>query len=433
MHRLQPIWLIIFCCLAVSPVLLAQTAARQLDNLIVEKGYLQLERAVAAAKLSPDERDYFNGILADRKREPARAIGLLEKVLPGLKKQNRRRAAEALRSLGNDYFEAGRYADAADCYAALLHRYAGFFNKAQKQGFRDNLRTYNLLRGAPKQTVTLASNFSVVITRDPLGDIDVPLEVAGHKEQWIFDSGANITTIPLSTANRLGITLSKGTAETQGGATGTEVPLHIAIVPEIHFGSAVIRNAVALVMDDKALDIQLGNKQHYQITGILGYPVMSELGALTFSGSTLTVVPESTIASPARCTPIFVEELTPLLAAGVAGHELVFSFDSGASSGSLTTKYLHRFPQQFSSLEKIKGTGAGAGGIKFFDVYQLPELHLQLGSASATMHNITVNTTPLGSGLLDQLYGNLGQGLVSQFLSYTIDFAQMRLCVGEAN
>ncbi len=50
---------------------------------------------------------------------------------------------------------------------------------------------------------------------------------------------------------------------------------------------------------------------------------------------------------------MYVEELTLMLAVDIDGRELLFSFDSGASSGSLTAKYFHQFSRQFSALKML--------------------------------------------------------------------------------
>jgi hypothetical protein len=39
-----------------------------------------------------------------------------------------------------------------------------------------------------------------------------------------------------------------------------------------------------------------------------------------------------------------------------------------------------------------------------------------------------VLTQPLDTGVLDSMYGNLGQSLVTGFKSYTIDFSHMQGC-----
>ena len=115
----------------------------------------------------------------------------------------------------------------------------------------------------------------------------------------MFDTGANISTISLITARRLGLMLSQGRANTESGATGNKVPLHTAIIPELRFGSSVVRNAVALVlvMENKELDVDLGKSSHYTIQGILGYPVLSALGSFTFFEGRVDVAPPSASSS----------------------------------------------------------------------------------------------------------------------------------------
>ena len=52
-------------------------------------------------------------------------------------------------------------------------------------------------------------------------------------------------------------------------------------------------------------------------------------------------------------------------------------------------------------------------------------------TARATLKNVPVLTRDLGVDPLDQVCGNLGQSLLIQFRSFTIDFSRMRFSVGE--
>jgi hypothetical protein len=412
-----------------TPIQSQELAASHLDELITQSRYLELQRDLPASELSTSNRIYFEGIVADRTHHVADAIALLSKALPDLKAHSAHRAALALRALASDYFEAGQYGDSANAYATLLKNYRSQFHAGDLQEFSDNLHTYDLLRGAAVQVIGGSTGFTVATRRDPLRNIDVPVTASKTEMWWMFDTGANISTISRSTATRLGLNLSRGRATTQSGATGNEVPLHTAIIPELHFGGALIRNAVVLVMDDKELDINLGDKGHYLIEGILGYPVISALGSFTIFDDHMEIGAAS--SSSARCAPLYVQDLTPLVVARSQGEELTFSFDSGASTGTLTARYFHAFPEQFASLKPNRTSAGGAGGTRFMQGYTLPSLQLQLGIATATLHDLEVLTQPLGAGMLDSMYGNLGQALVAPFRTYTIDFRRMQMCAGE--
>ena len=410
----------------------SKRTALDLDRLLQDREYPELERQLPGANLSAMERYYFEGILADRSNQVSQAIAILEKILPGLRTANSQRAAVALRALVDDYFLSGRYGDASDAYADLMKHSADEFNRAHIYGMDPHI--YELLRDAAPQSVTGGRNFSVAIRRNSVGEIDVPLQIGDKKEWWIFDTGASISTITVSTANRLGLTISKERASTQSNATGNEVSIWMTVIPQIRFGSAIVHNAVAQVMDDKDLDINLGENGlgengHYQIEGILGYPVLAALGSFTFSGNDLTVAPESQPSS--RSTRLYVDELTPLVEAKAGGHELVFGFDTGAIASSFSAKYFREFPHDFASLTGREHMVAGAGGARSSRDYELPRVEFELGSARATLEDVDVLTSDLGVGLLDEVFGNIGQDLISQFKTFTIDFKRMRISVGE--
>ena len=93
-------------------------------------------------------------------------------------------------------------------------------------------------------------------------------------------------------------------------------------------------------------------------------------------------------------------------------------------------KYLHEFPRQFAALKTAEKNFAGAGSARDMPVYHVAQVELGLGTAIARLKNVPVHARELGTPL-DQLFGNLGQGLLGQFRSYTIDFSDMRLTVGE--
>lgn len=406
------------------------SATISLDDLVQRKDYPLLERQLNEAKLSTDEEAYFKGILADRTNQVSRAISLLEQVLPEIRAKRPHRAALALRTLAGDYFKVGRYTDSCDAYSDLLEHFEKEFGVAELQTIRDNLHTFELFRGAAPQTVSGDRRFTAPMRTDPTGDLDVPVEVNGVKQWWILDTGANESVIAVSSAKQMGLTISKKSAQSQSGATGTEAPIKGAVIPELILGGARVHNVVALVMDDKSLDVPVGDNKHHQIQGVLGYPVLAALGSFTLKGNEWVFAAEGEPSQ--RSSKLYVEELTPLLEATVAGSEVLFGLDTGSSSGSFSETYLRRFPEQFASLKPQKYATAGAGGeVRLLTAYYLPQIELQFGTARATLRNVPVLSSELGVDPLDQVCGNLGQSLLSQFSSFTIDFSRMRFSVGE--
>src|SRR5262249_38897413 len=155
------------------------------------------------------------------------------------------RAAIALQTLAYDYFVLGRYGDASDTLSDLLKDFAAVLSPAAKQDTTNDRNTFGLLRGAPPQSISGERNFKVALQSDCIDDIVVPVGISGTTQWWIFDTGSNVTSISLSSAKQLGLTLSKGHASTQSGGTGREVSLSTTVIPELHFGSAVLHNVAA--------------------------------------------------------------------------------------------------------------------------------------------------------------------------------------------
>lgn len=407
----------------------ADSSGRSLDQLLDDKDYAALSAQFAHARLTHLEREYFQGILDDRENRPAPARTALERVLPELKQSNSHRAARAERTLAYDNFLLGRYGEARDDLSDLINNYGHEFNAVEMHTLQNDRDTFQLFRGAAPQKITGAATYTIRSQRDPLTNDDVLVEVNGKSDWWIFDTGANITAITASTAKQMGLTISKAHASTQSGATGNEVPLQSTVVPEMHIGAAVVRNAAAIVMEDQALDIDLGKNGHVQIHGILGYPVMAAMGSFTFKNNGISVAAQG--PTTPRSTALYAEELNLLVDATVDNRMLPFQFDTGNIGAELTARFVREFPGQFATLRTGKAQFGGAGGLRELPVYLLPELSLGIGDATAQFKNVVALNADRGVDPLDRLYGNLGQGLLRQFQSYTIDFSRMRLRVGK--
>ena len=397
----------------------AITGANHFDNLIEHREYPKLEHMLPEAKLSEIDREYFEGVLANRRNELEKSISLLKKAVPSLKESNPKRAAVALRSLADDYTKTFQYAEADKTYAELLGDFSKRLPNAERQAMKDDGKTVHLLRDVPPQTVEMNGAFSISIHQSELGTIESELSVNGVTRSWILDTGANYSVLTESSAKAMGLKLSQEAAQTQG-ASGAENPLHIAIIPELKIGSAAVRNVVILVLPDKALLVPMQKGKH-QIEAILGYPVLSALERLTFSKDTLKVEPGGDNSGAA----MYMQELNPLVECRVNGHDMLLFFDTGASSTALTARYYDAFQKEFTNAPRKKRGVAGAGGIKYLESFILPEVSFEIGGEKAVLKDVPVDPEPQGRDF-DLLYGNLGRDVTAEFKSFTFDFKAMR-------
>ena len=102
-------------------------------------------------------------------------------------------------------------------------------------------RRYSSGKGAP-----------IEAKHTPLGSWAVPVEVNGRRGDWVFDTGANLSAISESEANRMELATRETNAYVRG-STEKKNPLRLAVARDLRFGSARLSNVVFLVFSDKAL------------------------------------------------------------------------------------------------------------------------------------------------------------------------------------
>jgi len=222
--------------------------------------------------------------------------------------------------------------------------------------------------------------------------------------------------------------LLEGVSQTQAGLTGIENPMRIALLPTLEMGGATLHNVVVLVLEDTSLNISLG-KESYQINGIIGYPVFQALGAVTFLHEGEFEAGQENRAT-GKGARMFMKEMTPIMQCEVEGKELPFSLDTGASDTDLFVRYLERFRNESQTWKKGKAMSAGAGGVVKLKIYVQPEVKIGIGDKIVILKNVLIHRSGNGTDTAE-LYGNLGQDVVANFESFTLDFIGMTFRLGE--
>jgi hypothetical protein len=402
----------------------AGTAAN-LDTLLHERSYLRVENALeSGVQLAPSDRAFFAGIMANRRNRAAESIKLLQPLIPGLAASNPARAVVALSTLADDYEKTFNYAAAADTYGYLARNFAPDMSEAQVEKAKREAERWSLLRAAPTQSSTLNQPFTVETTRDRLGLPETSVLVGGQRMAMILDTGANLSVISRSTALRLGLNLS-GAESTLEGMAGDEMLVHAAVIPELQIAGATFHNVAVIVAEDADLFV---TPMQYALPGSLGFPVLSALGRITFfSDGRFGVDPRATSSQTANGN-LFLQRLTPIVAAEIRGKEELFTIDTGATGSLLSARYYKDYAHDFDS-ETVGEVGlAGAGGSRSILAYFARQVTLSLGGACVHLAQVPVLIEPRGTSD-DSFYGNLGQDALGRFPSYTFDFQHMNFTV----
>ena len=317
---------------------------------------------------SSGEALLYRAIATSRFGSEQEAIGQLGKFLASKPGPDLERKARY--ELSWAWTRLGRYGQAATEIGAAL-RLAGE-GETNRTGHENVQRLLATLKDVAKQTVEFGLPAQVQARHNPLGLWEVPVEVNSQRGEWIFDTGANYSTVSESEARRLGLTIR----EVRGSVAdfvGNEHPTRLAVAGELRFGTARFRNVVFLVMSDQFLFI---SPSQYQMRGILGLPVMRAMesvdfsaeGAITFGRGT----PEARV--PAN---LFFDRLNAIVQVGHSGHNVQMMLDTGAVTTVLYPSMLDSFAAW--ERDQLKGSNGGPGDSEQRMADLVPFIQLEVG------------------------------------------------------
>jgi predicted aspartyl protease len=427
-----PLLAILAVLISTSSSICGQTHAfpANLDVLLQHKRYIELEQALisAAPELSPLSRAYFQGVMTNRINQVQKSVDLLEPLIPTLLSTSPVRAEIALCTLADDYAKSFRYGNSVSFYAQA-NRVAERLGKKSECRASREASLWALLRNARAQTVTTTAVFTVQGKWDAVGLLQVPITSANYAGSWIVDSGANLSVVSRSVANKLGIKTSTGT-ETAQGTTGLSATIRTAVIPEIRLGPAILRNVAVLVVDDSELSF---SRLDYRIEACLGLPVLAALGRVTFyhDGRINFSSVEKTSNEGTGSHNLFLERFTPLIAADFGHRNQLFILDTGAMGTVLSAEFYEENRTIVNSDEGVTLELSGAGGTLAAPAYEIPSLMAKFGESCARVKNVPI--LKAATGVPDEFYGNIGESALSSFSSFTLDFHAMHFSVNGGN
>lgn len=286
---------------------------------------------------------------------------------------------------------------------------------------RDIRNTRELLRAlaaAPPQTVTIRGATTLHLEHGR-----VPVEINGTARHYVFDTGANLSTIMRSEAVALGLHFYPAGLDV-GTSTDRRVTADLAIADHLALGNAKFRDVVFLVLDDSLLTFPGG----FRIPGIIGFPVIEQLGEVQFSHGDIVIpgeVPERAAHN------LVLDELTPLTrvrweALGEDA-ELLCRLDTGADRTQFYEPFYRRFRAQIDEAtpRRMRRSG-GAGGVREQPVRVLPRARLGVGDTVVILDSSDVLLQPITRDTSENyLDCNLGHDVLDAFPRTIINFRDM--------
>ncbi len=306
------------------------------------------------------------------------------------------------------------YKEAKITNLTILREYKKYLDKEELDDYENSLKIWTALENAPAQKVAIKKMTHIKMEKDIAGLYNLKMFSKGDSLNFIFDTGANLSTISLSVAEQLHMKIIPVDIEV-GTITGKKVLAKLAVSNKLTLGNIDLFNVVFLVLPDEALSFPQIN---YQIYGILGFPVIEALNeiSITQNGDFIVPLVESPYSEKSNMT---MNGLTPLIYI----NDMHFSFDTGADKTILYQSFYKENQKEIEEgYQPEKISFGGAGGNRKFDGYSI-DYTFNIGGRQIRLEDISLVKEKIKEG--ETVYGNIGQDLIQKFDTMTLNFNKM--------
>lgn len=288
---------------------------------------------------------------------------------------------------------------------------------ATVRDLRNTQRIFRALVDVPAQTSTMYGRATLRIEGGR-----VPVQVNDSARHYVFDTGANLSTIMRSEARALGLRLYPAGIKV-GTSTDQRVLADLAVADRLTLGKADYRNVVFLVLDDSLLTFPGG----LRIPGIIGFPVIEQLGEVQVSRAGEVIITDQVTAR--RPQNLTLDELTPLTRVrwtDGTDEPLLCRLDTGADRTQFYLTFRDRFRALLDRTPSATRQIGGAGGVRELPVRVLPHPRLALGDTVVVLDSVDVLTQSVVQGSEDEyLDCNVGHDVLDRFPRYIVNFRDM--------
>lgn len=384
-------------------------------QLIESKDFFSARELFMSNKtdFSTNEQAFILAILDNAFNKPIasnKKIVLLNKsseVLPDTLRLKIQRIQE------DNFVKLKDYAGAKRTTQKILHEFDPLLSTEVKDDLRNNLKIWSALEHIGPQRIEMNGDTRLKMTKDRAGLKNLKLTINGDTASFIFDTGANLSTVSESVAKRLHMDIIRAAIDVDA-ITGISIKADLAVCKQLKLGHINISDVIFLVFPDSALYIPQIN---YQINGILGFPVIEALQEVQLTQDDFFIVPK-TPTVPKTTSNLAIDGLTPLIA--IDGKH--YTFDTGAEKTILYAPFYEAYKQRIEKHEiPTKIAMGGAGGKVEYDGFVIQHT-FHIGDKPIDIKNISLLKSKIKN---ETVYGNIGQDIIRRFSKMTLNFKDM--------
>lgn len=306
------------------------------------------------------------------------------------------------------------YKDAKIAIQTILSDYKEYLKDEEISDFENSLKIWTALENTPPMKVNIQDETNIKMKKDVAGLNTLKISVERDSVNFIFDTGANLSTTTQLVAKKLKMKIIPVDIEV-GTIIGSKIKAQLAVCDKLKMGNIDIYNVIFLVLPDEALSFPQIN---YQIYGILGFPVIEALEEIRITQDGYFIVPQhkSTFFGSSNMA---INGLNPIINI----NNKHFTFDTGADHTILYHNfYLENKNEIDKQYQPQKISLGGAGGKSEFEGFKIGYT-FKIGDKKVTLKNISLFKGKIEDD--ETGYGNIGQDLIQQFDTLILNFDQM--------
>ena len=396
---------------------------REMTELLETKDYFRLETALnnIGLQLSETKELYFRAHLQNVFNQTEHSLQSIDLLFSKHKQSlNDSLIADLLSVKSENHFKQFEYKQAAETLLMVLDSYSHAVDSADLEDMKRTYPVFEMLQNAPPQKIHHTTDVTIPVTKNEFDHLTMQVTCKGVSEDFIFDTGANLSTIVESVAERMGIKPFEGVVQV-GSSTGEYLAMNVGIADSLWLSGLLFENIAFLILPDEQLSFPEVN---YYIHGIIGFPLMYQMKEIRIDQTGNFFVPHTPVKKELH--NLFLNGLFPVVQLVSGQDTLLFNMDTGANTSEFSKKYFD------THQERIMETGVqrtvrrgGGGGIIETEIYELTEVPIKIGNFQMTLSTINVETHEYSFN--EDFDGNLGQDVLMHFEEMILNFESMYL------
>jgi len=311
-----------------------------------------------------------------------------------------------------------QYKEAAATLQKLMTNYDSIIGPDEKKNFKSEMQIWEALTDVPSQKIVKLEETKLQLIDDVLGMLRVPVTIDTSKYEFIFDTGANLSTVTETYAKKIGLHVLDKTIDVSSSNSNV-IKSKLGYADKIKLGNIEISNVVFIIMPDSALTFQKGT---YKMNGILGFPVINQLGEIRFHFNKNEIMFPA-FPTKSKLANLALDDLVPVVKVKYKNDILNFKFDTGARTTKLYLKFYDRYKDDIKDkIDKVELEAIG--GKKNLTGIKVSNLTIEVGTKLTELKDVKLYLDVPNQNTINY-YGKIGKDALKMSNEVIINMNRM--------